>query len=323
VTLGGAPATGKTMLLTQIGAACAKNGHEVRHFAIDEEPVSIAQRLAQQCGATQEAAEAGNGTIDATIDNNYRIFGPKNFDYLDQVDWAWETVDGSRVHILLIDSLQTVRTTGETGYTTRKDRVDLNLLWLRQYASKLPRTIVICTSELRRGAYSSKQDEGDINLISAAKESGNIEYHSSLFLVLQQGELGRDDIVFTLAKARRNGECGRWHERLNFERCLFADVETPAEQVAAATQTEQVNVDLAIEGAIRKQVQIAPYKMSKNNIHLLIQYQQNGWSRDRVRAVFELLCREDFIAVNGKGRDLHYSIGRADWVDGHVTLFGS
>ena len=318
VTIGGAPGTGKTTLAVKLGMNLALGGCTVRHFAIDEESESILIRMLQSKGVPQCDAERMAGNAPAMLQElqgiDYRTVEGK---YLEDIDWNW-TAGAQRV--LVVDSLQKVRT--RTGEADPRQRVNAALDALKVIAST--GVLVINTSELSRAAYRAKKDEENIDLMASGKESGDIEYTSSVYLVLQSVEDEPDLVKMTVVKARRGGKRGAFYARLNRLTADFENEPVSAESQAAKIESKELETHRAIEQRIRQVVLELVARsagISGALIEQLADYTKFKWRREAFRSVWaKLLGHGIFQQLTDKK---HLSCVNAAWHQEEMSVFGA
>lgn len=215
VAVGGAPGAGKTAFMIALGYRWLCAGIPVAILAADEDADALLIRLGQLGGLSREALESGHEAArdalaawcervpliladgddeDATIE---RIS--------EELQTAARTPDGQGPSVFLVDSMQTVRS--ET--TPQKDadaraRVNHTVRALKR-ASKVDGHLTLASSELSKAAYRNRAQAENVNLLSAFKESGDIEYGVALALALVS-RAGTPDMVDAMVVKNRLGQ---------------------------------------------------------------------------------------------------------------------
>lgn len=182
-------------------------------LAVDEEPLDVLSRLAQRHGISRKECEE---RTPETIDRIQRVIYPRKIRFFDGsvtieeaakdlADWAASEETGG---VLFIDSVQTAKSAKYESKLQIKEIVEQNASAIRDVASKY-RIIVIATSEVNRASYVTISPSGVPDShwtpLSAAKESGKIEYSGRVILSLARIEGNSDVSVVAIAK-NKHGE---------------------------------------------------------------------------------------------------------------------
>jgi hypothetical protein len=192
--LAGAPDAGKTALLLQVAHALAERGVVVGLLAVDEEPGDVVTRLAQRIGYQRHHCEARDPRVLEKMRSELSALPIRFYD----AGWTIEaaaadlaTHAGGARAMLGVDSVQTVRCDAETAGRDLSEvaAVTARVQAIRAVATK-HRLIVIATSEMGRGAYSSSDRAQQSSTMASGKWSGAIEYSARVLLGVRsvQGE---------------------------------------------------------------------------------------------------------------------------------------
>lgn len=188
----GAPDAGKTMLVCALVDRMLATGliEAAGILAIDEDPEGVVTRLLQRRGVTRDECESREPGVLQRAEDLLRTLPLRIYDStwtieraaVDLANGTGGTAARQRGRrVLVIDSIQTARSSSEpddsTGYTMVTARVQA----IREAASRYG-LLVIATSEMSRAAYRSKNREEQIDDMASAKESGAIEYSAQLLL---------------------------------------------------------------------------------------------------------------------------------------------
>lgn len=258
VVFGGAPGAGKTTALVQLGLELAKLGVLVGILASDEDADGLLVRIGQQLGLAREELEEptcttcerkiGEGKDDCSCETpivpvratfaRYLSSLP-NLLLVDAEDENAAVEDVSKEirrrrqkgqpSVLIVDSIQTVRSTTATEGITDKKRIDCVVAALK-LAAKADGHLVLATSELNRGAYRSQDSKENSAGLAAFKESGGVEYGAAYALVMRSVKDAPDAVDVEVVKNRIGGLLPEFRLMLDRKRAGFVEVEKPDEE---------------------------------------------------------------------------------------------
>lgn len=250
VVLGGAPGAGKTSLAVYLAARWAREGHHVGILAVDEGPEGIIMRLAQMDGLSAGKLDAGDR--DEWANAARRMAGKRIL--VADADDRGATVEGvalrlakraqGRPAVLIVDSIQNVRSTFSSDADDPRARVDIVVKALKA-ATMAHGFVTLATCELARGSYRSKDSAEQVNDLAAFKESGGIEYAAQTALVLRSvaGSSGLVDVTIPKNRALM---CEPFRLSLNRETVTYREVEAP-EPEERETVTSEAKFAAAVE----------------------------------------------------------------------------
>lgn len=206
--IGGAPGAGKTTFATNLAHAWAQQGVPVGYIAGDEPPEGVLIRLGQQIGLDRTYLEEGRPVPLGDLKKHlsalpFLLVDP---DEDDGVDVGAVADELRRQHpagpaVLVIDSLQSMaRRIPDDVAETPRSKVDAFLKTCKA-AAKRHGLVILCLSELARGAYNGSGAFGTADL-AATKESGAIEYEAGALCVLRSVEDEPGLVSVTWAKSR-------------------------------------------------------------------------------------------------------------------------
>ena len=202
--IGGGPHAGKTTLCAQIADNMGRDGVAVAFIAYDEASDGIDSRLLQAHGCGREETEEPTDHTFEVAEELDRwpchILEPCNVeDAADELAKRYPDLE----RVLIVDSIQRARTARSSIIVNPRERVDDVLETLKRKArTPATRCLVIFTSELNRGAYRNRDSSENVDDMAAGKESGAIEYHADIWMVIrwESGEQGR--VTVAMAKNR-------------------------------------------------------------------------------------------------------------------------
>lgn len=241
VVIGGAPGAGKTTFATQAAFRWAKlEGVLVACLSVDEGPEGIIARMVQLAGhdpdADLTAARSELSGLDIWLCDGGTI---EEF-----AEEAHRRAQGRKV-VLVIDSIQTVKSAQSADTDNAKARVDAVVMALKVAARS---AVVLATCELSRGSYRNKAAAEQINDLASFKESGGIEYAAQTAIVLRS-EAGEPDLVSVTTPKNRGARMGKpsWVMRLNRVTAEFSEVD--AEELKSEAPQFERSIERA-KGAI-------------------------------------------------------------------------
>lgn len=231
--VGGAPGAGKTTWVTHLAHEWALHGVPVGYIAGDEAREGILIRLGQQAGIDRKALEEGAPVALDDLEKHLEglpmlLVDPDEDVGVDVANVAaalrrrW-TIEGPAV--LVIDSLQAMaRRIPDNVADTPRAKVDAFMKACKATAKRL-QLVIICLSELARGAYRGGDDQ--TNDLAAAKESGAIEYEAGALCVLRPVEEEPGLVTVSWAKSRP-GRVEPFALQVNHRTATVAATEEPS-----------------------------------------------------------------------------------------------
>lgn len=239
VVIGGGPGTCKTSFALAIAHHNAKRDVACAILAADEGRDGIIMRLAQREGLSAAQLQDGEGNDDVrrmAWEMAIPRIGPLpmlveegdeehvTVEYM--AEWLDKIAKG-KPGILIVDSVQTVRTNETVDDDSIRSRVDAVIRALKKIAK---RHLVIAISEVGRGWYRNKREQ--IDPMAAFKESGGIEYAAQTAIVLST--VPDDDNAFDAVMPKNRGyQKAPFRLALDRARMTFTEAPVPdAEQDA-------------------------------------------------------------------------------------------
>lgn len=233
VIIGGGPGSCKTSFGLHLAHINAKNGVACSVLAADEGRDGIIMRLAQREGLIAAQLQDGEGNDDirrATWElaipliGNLPMFveeGDEDYVTVEYMAEWLSVISQGKPGILLVDSIQTMRTVEAKEDDTIRSRIDAGVRALKKIAKK---HLVIAISEVSRGWYRNKREQ--IDPMAAFKESGGIEYAAATAMVLST--VADDDNAFDVVVPKNRGyERKPFRLRLDRARMTFREAEMP------------------------------------------------------------------------------------------------
>lgn len=231
VFVAGPPSAGKTSLCVFLAHRWLLAGHPTAFLAVDEDAVGVSKRIAALGGL--DVARIANG--DPGEQNRARAY-VKKLPYFVREEGPVEQVTmeliefakgHKRTPVLVIDSLQTVRSGLTKGIETPRARVDAVADAIR--AARDRGILVLATSEVNRGFYGRSKPEEQTTAMAAGKESGRIEYAAETLMVLREADA--ENVVDVTVAKNRGFPRTPFRLRLDPARMTYSEVERPdAEQ---------------------------------------------------------------------------------------------
>jgi replicative DNA helicase len=252
---GGTAGVGKTAFVIQMGVAAERANCAVAILCSDEgrEPGII--RLGQQHGFDRELLEIGHEpTFEALgkeLEGRTLSFpDPDGKDgTLEGVTEALVHADPTRPKVVIVDSIQTVRTRRPpTDFSSLRERIMWNARTARRLAVE-HNLVRIYTSEMNRGWYRAKKEEDRASDLAAFAEA-RIEYAGDVLLAMRSSDEDPDLVTIRIAK-NRLGDRTPFLLRLDRKRALFVPVNGEAGASAAAEAAKRQVVDETLERILR------------------------------------------------------------------------
>ena len=253
--LGGAPGSGKTTLATWLAHRWAQQGVPVGFIAGDEPRDGILIRLGQQAGMDRTFLEEGRPVALGDLSKHLaplplHLLDPDDDDGVSVervADWLREQHPRGPA-VLIIDSLQALaRRIPDHVADSPREKVN-GFLKIAKAAAKRHGLLVICLSELARGAYRGGSEQ--TSDLAATKESGAIEYECGALCVLRPVEEDPGLVTVTWAKSRP-GRVEPFSLRQCHARATFA-AESPPKKKTEANPEEAYREVLALVLALVK-----------------------------------------------------------------------
>lgn len=243
VVFGGAPGAGKTTFVVQLARRFAKQGVPVAIVAADEDADGLLVRWGQAEGIAREDLENGTdaareqlATSLGELPHFLLVDAEEDSSTVEDVSERLKEIAGGKPAVLVVDSLQTLRTRTSADADNPRARIDGVVAVLKR-AAKEGGHLVLATCELARGAYRSQNAADRIEDLAAFKESGGIEYGATTLLVLRSVK-GEEDLVDVTMPKNRMGQKLPFRLKLNFRLAEFTEVPMPDES-DAGTRTER------------------------------------------------------------------------------------
>jgi hypothetical protein len=168
---------------------------------------------------------------------------------LEGVTEALVHADPTRPKVVIVDSIQTVRTRRPpTDFSSLRERI----MWNARTARRLPvehNLVMIYTSEMNRGWYRAKKEEDRASDLAALAEA-RIEYAGDVLLAMRSSDEDPDLVTIRIAK-NRLGDRTPSLLRLDRKRALFVPVDGEAGASAAAEAAKRQVVDETLERILR------------------------------------------------------------------------
>jgi KaiC/GvpD/RAD55 family RecA-like ATPase len=264
IVIGGAPGAGKTSLACQEAFAWACTGICVTMLCADEDADGILTRIGQSLGIPRDLLERADDAARVELAEHMRA--APTFELVDAEEEEGATLElvaerlaarrqGTEPAVLVIDSLQTVAAEAASKARDSREQINLTLKTIKKLAKRF-RLTVIATSELGRAAYRETQAKNkEVNLLSAFKESGAIEYGVTLAIVLRGLDEGEATIEAVIVKNRLGGPRDKpsIELKMDADRAQLVEVPSPSEaEREAAEMRKQVAMQNIVVQVIGK-----------------------------------------------------------------------
>lgn len=255
----GGPGSRKTGLGTHFADHLSRAGAAVMFMACDESRKSIITRVGQRAGFSRtglrersdigEATRAGYRRYEMELGRVLHLVELGDDDDAQTLEEAHEQlvrIAGSRPRVLVIDSLQTVRCAASEAMPQSADtmrlRTDAKVAVLKRL--KNTGTIIVVISEVSRAFYNgtAKRIERE-HVLSAAKESGGVEFGVDLLVGLVRSSKEEDLCELVVAKCRIGREPRFWLQ-WNRDRARFEDTRGEPDEEAEVEAANTKSLEL-------------------------------------------------------------------------------
>jgi hypothetical protein len=296
VVLVGAPGAAKTMLATMWAFVWEMAGAAVVYLAADEGPENIAMRLGQLAGYHREDLEADDdfarrAAADRLSGRRILLLDGEDATLEDAIA-ALQPGGDDRQRVLVVDSLQTVRSNDARGIDGIRERISAITAIMRGPARA--GAIVVGISEMARQGYRSNDRTQETSALASAKESGAIEYAAELLLGLRsvRGEVGQIEVEVAKNRLGRTpGIDERIRLRVDFAGASLSEIaasDRPAGPPPGYDRLAKVKQRLK-EAVMRQEL------TSKTQVVLAA----TGNKQDNLRILGEMLSAGEVVMVNG------------------------
>lgn len=254
--IGGAPGAGKTTFAVHLAHAWAQQSIPVGYIAGDEPREGVLIRLGQQIGLDRTFLEEGRPVPLGDLEKHLATLPLLLVDPDDDPGVEVESVAaalrrrwGEGPAVLVIDSLQSMaRRIPDDVAETPRSKVDAFLKGCKA-AAKRHGIVILCLSELARGAYSGGPMA--TNDLAAAKESGAIEYEAGALCVLRSVEDEPGLVSVTWAKSRP-GRVEPFGLLINHRMATVAVTEAPSKKSEKATEESHNELLGLVVGVLKR-----------------------------------------------------------------------
>jgi hypothetical protein len=254
--IGGAPGAGKTTFAVHLAHAWAQQGIPVGYIAGDEPREGVLIRLGQQLGLDRTFLEEGRPVPLGDLEKHLAPLPLLLVDPDDDPGVEVESVAaalrrrwGEGPAVLVIDSLQSMaRRIPDDVAETPRSKVDAFLKGCKA-AAKRHGIVILCLSELARGAYSGGPMA--TNDLAAAKESGAIEYEAGALCVLRSVEDEPGLVSVTWAKSRP-GRVEPFGLMINHRMATVGVTEAPSKKSEKATEESHNELLGLVVGVLKR-----------------------------------------------------------------------
>jgi KaiC/GvpD/RAD55 family RecA-like ATPase/biotin operon repressor len=253
--LAGGPGSKKTGLAVHLGDTLSRQGASVLFMCADEGRKNIVSRFGQRMGFSRaglrDTGDIGAATRAEAIRQEKALSRTLSFVELEDEQDAQTLEDAyiellcqsrGKPRVLVVDSLQTVRCAAAEALDRPDPRtaIDAKLRVLKSFRRE--GTLVIVVSETRRGFYSGDKPIAKEDVLSAAKESGGVEYGADLVLGLVRDRVDEDLVQLIVAKSRC-GQEPRFSLRWDRRYATLTELEPEAEARARQDREDKTSHD--------------------------------------------------------------------------------
>jgi replicative DNA helicase len=262
VVRGGAPSAGKTSFATFMARNWMLEGHAVGFLAVDEGVEGVVGRICKMEGVDEPERPTALGSPEILLklvpkprrEQLAAVARVANLPYFVNEEASVEQMTDrllrfaenrklDKVPVLVVDSLQTVKSRGSDGTPDPRQRVDSVLRACKQAVRR--GVMVVALSELNRGAYRSKKVEEQVTDMAATKESGSIEFAAQTLLIIRTTT--EEEVVTVGVPKNRGGKRTPFKLRLDFETMTYAQLdERDGPDPLLARRTEDADVLAAV-----------------------------------------------------------------------------
>jgi replicative DNA helicase len=233
-----APFRGKTALVSEIGRHSAQRGLHVAAIYADEgdwqATLMILEGLGFDRADLEDHFDQVSERVSIQTENlDVRIFTPDAVleDVVEQLDSEGL---GNDQLVLILDSVQRVRTRAGGEAQSPKDRADAFMHAVRGIADAHRRWIVLATSKANRASWAKKDPTERIDPLAAGLDSSSIEYDSD-FMVFLDGDIEAGITAHVIKNRPGDGSLPSIRLGFNRARATFSEID----EVVAAAETEE------------------------------------------------------------------------------------
>lgn len=286
VVLVGMPGGCKTMMAVFWAWLWEAAGAFLVYLAADDSPENVAMRLGQLAGYSRDDLEADDDDMRRAAAE--KLAG-RRIQLLDGEDaWLEDAIEavaaappGSQP-VLIVDSLQTVRSREAQGIDSIRERISTVMAALRSPARA--GAIVVAISEMARGGYRDGDRSREVSALAAAKESGSIEYGADLLLGLRmvKDEVGQFEVEIAKNRLGRVPPADeRIRLRLDFTSASLSEIAAPDPEAPGRKREHKLS---RAKDAVRKAVMTHELR-SATAVYMVTR----GTKDDIITAVREML----------------------------------
>jgi len=263
--LAGGPGSKKTGFAVHLADTLSRQGVHVLMMCADEARKNIVSRLGQRMGFHKQGLRDRDEIGDATRAEAVRceaklgrtlllceIEDEQDAQTLEDAHMELVLNSMGKPRALIVDSLQTVRCEAAEALDRPDPRtaIDAKIRVLRSF--RRAGTLVVVVSETRRGFYAGDKPIAKEDVLSAAKESGGIEYGADLVLGLVRDRVDDDLVQVIVAKSRFGAE-PRFNLRWDRRYATLTELE-PEAQARAVSQAQKQTAHDERRTSIREEV---------------------------------------------------------------------
>lgn len=261
----GGPGSRKTGLGVHLADEFSRQGAAVLFMCADEDRHNIVSRLGQRQGFHRRGLRDKDEIGDATRAEAVRseaslgrilhlceLGDPEDAQTIEDAYTELMSIGKGRPRVLIVDSLQACRSESAEALDRPDPRIAVDAKVRALRLIKQTGVLVIVISETRRSFYSGDKPITKDDVLSAAKESGGVEYGADLIAGMVRDKVDEDLVELVVAKCRF-GQEPRFRLRWDRRHATLAELE-PEAQARAVSQAQKQTTHDARRTSIREEV---------------------------------------------------------------------
>jgi KaiC/GvpD/RAD55 family RecA-like ATPase/biotin operon repressor len=251
----GGPGSRKTGLGVHFADVFSRQGAAVMFMCADEDRHNIVSRLGQRMGFHRrglrdmdeigDATRAEAGRQEAALDRILHLAelgDPEDAQTIEDAYTELMSIGKGRPRVLIVDSLQACRSEAAEALDRPDPRVAVDAKVRALRLIKQTGVLVIVISETRRSFYGGGKPITKDDVLSAAKESGGVEFGADLIAGMVRDKVDENLVELLVAKCRF-GQEARFSLRWDRRYATLTELEPEAEARARQDREDKTSHD--------------------------------------------------------------------------------